>query len=58
MKLWKVNIGSEEHRNMEPIGEYWDEKTVTKIHALLREFEDLFPNNFLYIKGIKDIWER
>jgi hypothetical protein len=34
MKLWKVNIGSEEHPKMASIGDYWDEKTMTEIQAL------------------------
>jgi hypothetical protein len=26
LKLWKVNIGSEEHPKIASIGDYWDEK--------------------------------
>ena len=53
LKLKKVNIGSEEHPNMESIGDYWNEKTMTEIHALLQEYEDLFPKIFSKLKGIK-----
>jgi hypothetical protein len=53
LKLWKVNIGSEEHPNMASIGDYWDEKTMTEIQALLQEYEDLFPKIFSELKGIK-----
>jgi len=38
---------------MESIGDYWDEKTMTKILTLLREYEELFPKMLLEIKGIK-----
>jgi hypothetical protein len=31
LKLWKVNIRSEEHPKMASIGDYWDEKTMTEI---------------------------
>ena len=47
MKLWKINIGSEENPNMASIEDYWDEQTFTKIQALLREYEDLFTTRFL-----------
>jgi hypothetical protein len=53
LKLWKVNIWSEEHLNMESIGYYWDEKTMKKIQAMLQEYEDLFPKNVLELKGMK-----
>jgi hypothetical protein len=46
LRLQKVNIGSEEHPKMASIGDYWDEKTMTKIQALLQEYEDLFPKSF------------
>jgi len=52
MKLWKVNIGSEEHPKITSVGDYWDEKTMTKIQARLWEYEDLFPNDFSELKGI------
>jgi hypothetical protein len=53
LKLWKVNIGTDEHPKLASIGDYWDEQTVTKIQALLQEYEDLFPTNFSELKGIK-----
>jgi hypothetical protein len=53
LKLWKVNIESEEHPKMASIGDYWDEQTMTEIQALLWEYEDLFPKIFSEIKGIK-----
>jgi hypothetical protein len=53
LSLYKVNIWSEEHPKMESIGDYWDEKTMTEIQALLQEYEDLFPKSFLELKGIK-----
>jgi hypothetical protein len=53
LKLQKVNIGTDEHPKLASIGDYWDEQTMTKIQALLREYEDLFPTNFSELKGIK-----
>jgi len=46
LRLRKVNIWSEDNPNMVSIGDYWDEKTMTEIQALLREYEDLFPTSF------------
>jgi CTP:phosphocholine cytidylyltransferase-like protein len=46
LKLKKVNIGSEENPKMASIGDYWDEKTMTKIHTLFWEYKDLFPKIF------------
>ena len=37
------------------VGDYWDEKTSQEIQSLLREYEDLFPRNFLELKGIKGV---
>jgi hypothetical protein len=31
LKLWKVNIGSEDHSKMESIGDCWDEQTMIEI---------------------------
>jgi hypothetical protein len=53
LKLWKINIGIEEHPKIESIGDYWDEQTMTNIQALLREYEGLFPTRFSKLKGIK-----
>jgi hypothetical protein len=35
---------------MASVGDYWDEQTMTEIQALLREYEDLFPNFLFRIK--------
>lgn len=53
LNLRKVNIGSEEHPRMESIGDYQDGKTITKIQAMLQEYEYLFPKKFSELKGIK-----
>jgi hypothetical protein len=50
LKLWKVNIGTDEHPKLASIGDYWDEQTMTEIQALLWEYEDLFPTKFFRIK--------
>ena len=46
LKTIKVNIGTEETPKFSSIGDYWDEKTVSKIIDLLHEYQDLFPTNF------------
>lgn len=35
------------------IGDYWDEKTISEVVTLVREYEDLFPWSFTKMKGIK-----
>lgn len=35
------------------IGDYWDEKTISEVVTLVREYEDLFPQSFTKMKGIK-----
>ena len=52
LKIKKVNIGSLKNPNFANIGDYWDEETVAKITYLLHEYQDLFPTNFLEMKGI------
>jgi hypothetical protein len=37
------------------VGDYWDEKTSQEIQILLWEYEDLFPNTFSELKGIKGV---
>jgi hypothetical protein len=34
------------------IEDYWSDETIEKIANLLREYQDLFPNTFLEMKGI------
>jgi len=46
VKLWKVNIRTNEQPNIASIGDYWDDKTMKEIESLLREYEDLFPRSF------------
>jgi len=53
MKLWKMNIGSQENPKLASIGDYWDKQTMIEIQTLLWEYEDLFPRSFLEIKGVK-----
>jgi len=38
------------------IGDYWDNATMDKVVELLHEYQDLFPTNFMDLKGIiKDL---
>jgi hypothetical protein len=37
--LHNVNISSTKHPKIASIGDYWDEHTMTKIQALLREYD-------------------
>lgn len=48
----KVNIGSEAKLKYQTIGYHWDEDTVNKITDLLHEYQELFPTQFLDMKGI------
>ena len=52
MKLKEFNIGIEEQPKLDKIGDYWDDDIVGKIVELLIEYQDLFPLNFLELKGI------
>ena len=52
LKTKQVNIGLEVQPNFANKGEYWDEDTVDKVVELLREYRDLFPTKFSYLKGI------
>jgi hypothetical protein len=53
----EVNIGSTENPKIFSIGDYWDEKTMSEVHSLLREYEDLFLKTFSELKGIKGSME-
>lgn len=53
LKLWKVNIGSEKRPKLTFVRYYWDEQTMSKIKALLKEYKDVFPQIFIEVKGIK-----
>ena len=52
LKVKKVNIGSRKNPKFSNIGDYWDDETVGKIIDILHEFQDMFPMNFLDMKGI------
>ena len=52
LKTKKVNIGSPKNLKFANIGDYWDDETLSKITDFLHEFQDLFPTNFLEMKGI------
>jgi hypothetical protein len=53
IKIKKVNIGIEQTPNLANVGDYWDAATIDKITELLHEYQDLFPNKFTDMKGIK-----
>lgn len=52
LKTKQVNIGSKAQPRFANIGEYWDKDIVEKVMELLREYHDLFPTKFSYMKGI------
>jgi hypothetical protein len=54
IKIKKVNIGTEHVPNLENVGDYWDNATISKIKKLLHEYQDLFPTKFTNMKGIKE----
>jgi hypothetical protein len=53
IKIKKVNIGIEQAPNLENIGDFWDDATISNITELLHEYQDLFPSKFIDMKGIK-----
>ena len=52
LKIWKVNIGTEEKLKFVNVRDYWGEETMVKIVYLLHEFQDLFSTKFSEMKGI------
>ena len=52
IKMNKFNIGTTDNPKMACIGDYWDEQTVERMTKLLREYNGLFPKNFIEMKGI------
>jgi hypothetical protein len=55
LKLHRLNIRTEEKPKIAMVGDYWDEQSSQEIQSLLREYEDLFPNTFSELKGIKGV---
>jgi hypothetical protein len=53
VKVKKFNTDTTDNPKMASIGDYWDEKIVEMITKLLREYNDMFPTNFIEMKGIK-----
>lgn len=52
LKMKQVNIGMEVEPKFVKIGDYWDDAMVNKVVKLLRKYQDLFPTNFMELKGI------
>ena len=46
-----MNLETEEKPKIASVGDYWDEKTMSEVAALLKEYEDLFPQSFIKLKG-------
>jgi hypothetical protein len=53
IKIKKIKIGTKKTLNLANVGDYWDAATIDKIIELLHEYQDLFPTNFIDMKGIK-----
>jgi hypothetical protein len=53
IKIKKVNIGTNQTPKISNVGYYWDVATIDKITELLHEYQDLFPNKFTNMNGIK-----
>jgi hypothetical protein len=51
-KTKKDNIGTKESYKMAIISDYWDQKTMTQVVDLLKEYEGLFSRSFSKMKGI------
>ena len=52
IKIKKINIGTETEPKFSSIGDYWDDEMVGHIADLLHDYQDLFPTNFIEMKGI------
>ena len=52
LKTKQVNVGTNAELKFAKIRDYWDDTTMDKVSELLREYQDLFPTNFLELKGI------
>jgi len=52
LKTKQVNICTKVEPKFANIGDYWDETIVDKVVELLRKYQDLFPTQFSYLKGI------
>jgi hypothetical protein len=53
IKIMKVNIGTKKAPKLENVGDYWDDVTISNITKLFHEYQDLFPTNFIDMKGVK-----
>ena len=47
LTTWAVNIGVEGSPKMKIFCDYWDEHIVVEVVALLKEYEDIFLQNFI-----------
>lgn len=54
LKTNQLNIGTKEEPKFAKVYDYWDDTTVDKVVELLHEYQDIFPTNFLDLKGIVD----
>jgi len=52
LRTKQVNIGMGVEPKFTKIGDYWDDTMVDKVTELFREYQDLFPTNFMDLKGI------
>ena len=57
LKTWTINIGSEENPKYATIGDYWDDKMVSKVTQILHEYQDLSLTGFSKMKGITEVVE-
>jgi len=47
-----MNVGMEAEPKFVKIGDYWDDAIVDKVTEFLHEYQDLFPTNFMDLKGV------
>ena len=47
LTTWTINIGVEGNPKMTIIWDYWDENIVVEVVVLLKEYEDIFLQNFI-----------
>ena len=51
-KTKEFDISNDDRPKMAKIGDYWREEQTTEIVNLLKEFQDVFDQDYKYLKGL------
>ena len=52
VKTKEVNISNDDQPKMARIGDYWDDDKMAEIVNLLKEFQDVFSQDYKELKGL------